>query len=179
MLFNKRLNIRKAIFLMISTITSGWILSGYAADTASTDVPITASIKVITCNLEVPDNVTLGSMTPGTQSYPPFSVKIDCPASMNTVLYAQVVSGNLTAGNLDRVDMTGPVTTGIPAQLWLWSQEDAKVITLDGSGNSDSTKGFCSNTTSRSCTLVPWTLVDVTTPRGQTSATIKFSIRYP
>ena len=178
MQLNKRRNTHKVIICVIATLATGWALFAQASDNASVIVPITASVKAGTCTLGVPDQVLLGSITPGTKQYNPFNVEITCLTATNTELYAQVVSGNLTAGTTDRVNMAGPVNTGTAAQLWLTSPE-GKVITLDGSGSTDSTKGFCSDAVSRTCTLTPSTLVDITTPRGQTIATIKFNIRYP
>lgn len=175
-----RLNNHIVMALMSSLVLlmAGVNQAHAATNTATATVTLKATFTAPPCTLTVPDQVFLGSITPGTKIYNPFSVEIACPTATNTVLYAQVVSGTLTSGSTTRMDMTGPANTGTPAQLWLTSSE-GKVITLDGSGSTDSTKGFCGGTSNRTCTLTPATLVAPDTPRGQTSATLRFSVAYP
>ncbi|WP_336285300.1 fimbrial protein [Citrobacter arsenatis] len=149
-----------------------------ATNEATATVTLTATFTSPPCTLTVPDQVFLGSIVPGTKQYSPFSVEINCPATTNTALYAEAVSGSLTSGSITRVDMTGPVNTGTPAQLWLMSP-DGKAVVLDGSGKNTPGARFCSGNANRSCTLTPVTQVDATTPRGQTSATLRLSVAYP
>ncbi|MFS9421792.1 hypothetical protein QNN87_26240, partial [Citrobacter sp. C411] len=68
-----------------------------AATSITKTVTLKATFRAPPCTLTVPDQVFLGSITQGTKIYNPFSMDIACPTAMNTVLYAQVVSGNLTA----------------------------------------------------------------------------------
>lgn len=149
-----------------------------ATNVATATVTLKATFTSPPCTLTVPDQVFLGSIVPGTKQYSPFSVEIACPTATDTALYAEVVSGRLTSGSTTRVDMTGPVNTGTPAQLWLTSA-DGSTVYLDGSGKDNKAQRFCSGNNNRSCVLTPYTLVDATTPRGQTTATLRLSVVYP
>ncbi|MDQ4429067.1 fimbrial protein [Yokenella regensburgei] len=149
-----------------------------ATNTATVTVTLKATFTAPPCTLTQPDQVFLGSILQGKQSYTPFSVEIACPTPTNTALYAEVVSGTLTAGSTTRVNMTAPVNTGTPAQLWLTSP-DGNPVTLDGSGNTTPASRFCSGDASRSCVLTPYTQVAADTPRGETTATLRLSVAYP
>lgn len=152
----------------------------HAADTyrASATVTLKATFMAPPCTLTVPDTVFLGSILRGQQNYRPFSVEIACPTATETALYAEVVSGTLTSGSTTRMDMTGPVNTGTPAQLWLMAP-DGNAVMLDGSGNDSLASRFCGGNSNRSCSLTPYTQVAADTPRGQTTATLRISVAYP
>lgn len=154
------------------------IHSAYSA-TATASVTLKATFIAPPCTITTPDQVPLGMMLSGSRSYLPFSIDISCPSATSTFMYVQIVQGALTAGTSDRVDMSGPAgTPGTPAQLWL-TDSDGKKVTLDGSGASDNTKGFCAGTTDRTCHLTPSVQVAANTPKGLTTATLRFSIAYP
>ncbi|MFS9421797.1 fimbrial protein, partial [Citrobacter sp. C411] len=89
-----------SVMVLISSLTL-LVAGGHnvhaATNTATATVTLKATFTAPPCTLTVPDQVFLGSITPGTKIYNPFSVEIACPTATNTVLYAQVVSGNLTA----------------------------------------------------------------------------------
>lgn len=147
--------------------------------TATASVKLKATFIAPPCTITTPDRVPLGMMLPGSRSYLPFSITISCLSATPTFLYAQIVQGSLSAGTTDRVDMNGPAgTTGTPAQLWL-TDSDGKTVILDGSGASDNTKGFCTGTTDRTCRLTPSVQVAANTPKGLTTATVRFSVAYP
>lgn len=150
------------------------------AVSATATVTLKATFTAPPCTITVPDQVFLGSMLPGEQSYAPFKVSVTCPggSTATSALYAEVVSGSLTSGRTDRVDMNGPAgSSGTPAQLWLTAE--GKTVALDGTGSTDDTKRFCTGTTDRQCSLIPSTLVSTGTPRGETTATIRVSVVYP
>ena len=154
------------------------IHSTYSA-TATASVTLKATFTAPPCTITTPDQVPLGMMLPGSRGYLPFSITFSCTNSTSTFLYAQIVQGVLTAGTSDRVDMSGPAgTPGTPAQLWL-TDSDGKTVTLDGSGATDNTKGFCTGTTERTCRLTPSVQVAANTPKGLTTAIIRFSVAYP
>ncbi|HFV9915423.1 TPA: fimbrial protein [Salmonella enterica subsp. diarizonae serovar 61:l,v:z35] len=138
------------------------------------------TIKLIvaqpTCSLTMPETALLGSIPEGTWARPPFSITIECDTPIRTALYAKVVRGSLIQGAADRMAMTG-AGEGTPVKLWM-TDEDGQNITLDGSGSTDSSKGFCNGTNRRSCTLTPYTQVAADTPRGNVSATLRFSVVY-
>ncbi|QIU92565.1 fimbrial protein [Yokenella regensburgei] len=113
---------------------------------AATSSSVTVTLKATfapPCTLTVPDQIFLGSILQGMKSYQPFSVEISCPTATNTALYAEVVSGTRTTGSTTRVNMTGPVNTGTPAQLWLTDPAGNEVV-LDGSGKDMPASRFCS-----------------------------------
>lgn len=147
-----------------------------ATNEATATVTLTATFTSPPCTLTVPDQVFLGSIVPGTKQYSPFSVEINCPATTNTALYAEAVSGSLAS--TDSMTMTGPGTPGQPANIWLTDPEGKKVV-LDGSGKNTPGARFCSGNANRSCVLTPYTKVFESTPRGQTSATLRLSVAYP
>ncbi|EAA7288980.1 fimbrial protein [Salmonella enterica subsp. enterica] len=146
--------------------------------TATATVTLKATFTAPPCTLTVPPTVFLGSILQGEKTYRPFSIDISCPSPVRTVVYAQQMGSSLVSGNAARMEMSGPAgASGTPAQFWL--NAEGKDILLDGSGATDETRGFCDGTTNRACTLTPSTLVAPDTPRGQTTATIRFSVMYP
>ncbi|MBC3378675.1 fimbrial protein [Serratia fonticola] len=148
------------------------------AVSSTATVTLKATFTAPPCTIATPDQVFLGGMLPGSRSYLPFNISISCPSVTSTVLYAQIVQGVLTSGSTDRVDMSGPAgSMGTPAQLWLTTE--GKTVTLDGSGATDSAKGFCAGTADRTCSLTPSVQVVADTPKGQTTATVRFSVMYP
>lgn len=176
-----RINATGLMTLLIAGMAAGItsLLSNITPANAaiSTDtVTLKATFTAPPCTLTVPDQVFLGSILQGTKSYRPFSVEISCPATTNTALYAEAVSGSLAAA--DMMTMTGPGTPGQPANIWL-TDPDGKKVVLDGSGKTTPGVQFCSGNTNRSCVLTPYTQVFADTPRGQTSATLRFSVTYP
>lgn len=153
---------------------------GARAVEAKATVTLKATFTAPPCTITTPTEVFLGSMLPGERSYPAFRVGITCPAgtTTDTALYAEPVGINLTAGRADRVDMSGPAgSSGTPAQLWL--AEAGNAVDLGGTGSTDKTKRFCAGNTDRQCVLTPSTLVSGDTPRGETRATLRFSVAYP
>ncbi|CAB5534487.1 Uncharacterised protein [Citrobacter werkmanii] len=151
-----------------------------APTTSTTTVALHVKFTAPPCSIIPPPEVFLGAMLPGEHSYPAFNIDISCPPGtpVNTALYAEPVGNSLTAGRTDRVDMSGPAgSSGTPAQLWL--AEAGSAVALDGAGSTDTTKQFCAGNTDRQCVLTPSTFVSVDTPRGETRATLRFSIAYP
>ncbi|EKO4894633.1 TPA: fimbrial protein [Salmonella enterica subsp. enterica serovar Stanley] len=144
--------------------------------TVTKQMMIKLKVEQPTCSLTLPDSVPLGSLPEGTHARPPFSITAECETPVRTTLYAQVVSGILSAGSADRMEMTGSVG-GTPVKLWM-ADEDGQNITLNGSGSTDSSKGFCSGTERRNCILTPYTQVAANTPPGDVSATLRFSMTY-
>lgn len=142
--------------------------------TVTKQMTIKLRVEQPTCSLTLPESVLLGSIPEGTHDRPPFSITTECDTPVRTALYAQVVSGRLSSA--DRMEMTGS-GEGTPVKLWM-KDEDGRNITLDGSGGTDSSKGFCSGAGQRSCTLTPYTQVAADTPRGNVSATLRFSVVY-
>lgn len=152
-----------------------------ATNVATATIVLTATFIKPPCSLAVPTQVMLGDMPPdgNAHGHAPLSVQITCWTPMDVALYAEVVQGSLTTGRTDRMDMTGPVSTGTPAQLWLTSPSDGKDIVLDGSGATDPGHSFCRGTTTRECVLQPTTQAFADTPRGLTRATLRLSVMYP
>ncbi len=144
--------------------------------TVTKHITVKLAVEQPTCTLTLPESVPLGSIPEGTYARPPFSITAECDTPVRTALYAQVVGGSLIQGTVDRMEMTGS-GEGTPVKLWM-TDEDGQNITLDGSGSTDSTKGFCSGIDRRSCTLTPYTQVAADTPRGNVSATLRFSVVY-
>lgn len=142
--------------------------------TVTKQMTIRLTVAQPTCSLTLPESVLLGSITEGTSGRPPFSITTECDTPVRTALYAQVVSGRLSSA--DRMEMTGS-GEGIPVKLWM-TDEAGKSITLDGGGGTDSSKVFCIGTEKRSCTLTPYTQVAANTPRGNVSASLRFSVVY-
>lgn len=168
------------ILLALSSTLMLLLAGTHPARAASSTATVTlkATFTAPPCSITTPDQVFLGSMLPGSRSYLPFNISISCPSATSTALYAQIVQGVLTSGTPDRVDMTGPAGAGTPAQLWL-TDAGGKTVMLDGSGATDSSRGFCAGTADRSCTLTPSVQVAADTPKGQTTATVRFSVMYP
>lgn len=152
--------------------------STHQASALTVTKPMTIQLKVEqpTCSLTLPDSVPLGSIPEGTHARPSFSIIAECDTPVRTTLYAQVVSGSLSAGSADRMEMTGPAGEA-PVKLWM-VDKDGQNITLNGSGSTDSSKGFCSGTERRDCILTPYTQVAANTPPGDVSATLRFSMTY-
>ena len=97
--------------------------------------------------------------------------------SVKTTLYAQNIGGRLDDTG-KKMMLDGIVTSGSPAMLWLVNE--GKAITLDGSGNHDTSATFCpGNGMARSCILTPYTQAFPTTPLQKVSATIRFALTYP
>ncbi|MBC6504730.1 fimbrial protein, partial [Citrobacter freundii] len=143
----------------------------HAASTATATVTITATFTAPPCTLTVPPTVFLGSILQGKQTYRPFSIDIACPTPTNTAIYAQQISGTIVDSSGTRMAMSGP-PGGTPAEFWL--ESESKEIDLAGGGAGDATKGFCAGDTNRSCMLTPFTQVATDTPRGETTATVRF-----
>ncbi|POT58545.1 fimbrial protein [Citrobacter amalonaticus] len=149
-----------------------------AATTATATVTIKATFTVPPCTLTVPPTVHLGSLVNGAQTHYPVKIDISCPTPVSTVIYGQQVGSSLVAGSSTRMAMTGPTgSSGTPAAFWLTAESHE--VDLTGDGATDKTKGFCAGTDNRSCTVTPSTLVVQDTPRGQTTATVRFSVMYP
>ena len=149
-----------------------------ATNTATATVTIKATFTAPPCTLTVPATVFLGSLLNGTQSYSPVKIDISCPVPTNAVIYGQQVGSALVAGSRTQMAMTVPAgSSGTPAAFWL--SAEGKEIDLTGDGATDETLGFCAGADNRSCTVTPSTRVTPDTPRGQTSATVRFSVMYP
>ncbi|MEG2567408.1 fimbrial protein [Citrobacter braakii] len=144
--------------------------------TVTKKMTIKLTVEQPTCSVTLPESVLLGSIPEGTYDRPPFIITTQCDTPVRTALYAQIISGSLIHGAADRMAMMG-TGGGTPVKLWI-TDEDGQSITLDGSGSTDSSKGFCSGTEPRSCTLTPYTQVTADTPRGNVSATLRFSVVY-
>ncbi|EBP9818083.1 fimbrial protein [Salmonella enterica] len=175
------MTLNKAVLL---ALTSSLVLLAaghspvHAASTATATVTIKAKFEVPPCTLTVPPTVFLGSILPGTQNYRPFTIDIECPVPVSAVIYGQQMGSAMVSGSRTRMAMTAPAGSGTPAAFWL--STEGKEIDLTGNGALDATLGFCAGTTDkRSCTLTPSTLVEADTPRGQTMATVRFSVMYP
>lgn len=138
------------------------------ANALTTDVKITATFIVPTCELVVPSVVYLGSMKNGLQSYNPFNFQVNCSTPTNTAVFAQAL-GALDTNSIDTTLMEG---SGV--KFWLKDNASNKNITLNG----ESGEVFCSGSNSRTCTLTPNTLVKPENPRGETYTTILLNIRY-
>ena len=165
------------VFSSSLVLLMAWLPSARAA-TSSATVTLKATFTAPPCTLTVPPTVHLGSLLNGTQSYNPVKIDINCPIPTNTVIYGEQIGSAMVGGNASRMEMTGPAgVTGTPAQFWLSTA--GKEIDLTGDGATDTTKGFCAGTDNRSCTLTPSTVVVPDTPRGQTTATVRFSVMYP
>lgn len=165
------------IFMCIILLS---VFNSANAVTTSNRVTVTARFTAPPCTLTMPDRVNLGAILPGAQSYPPFIIRLDCPLPAAIIaLYAEIVQGSLSAGSNNRVDMTGPAgSSGTPVKLWL-TDNDGKEVMLDGSGSSEESGRFCSGTGSRNCTITPNTEVEIDTPRGLTSAMLRFNVIVP
>lgn len=175
------MTLNKAVLLAM-TSSLALLVAGlhpaHAASTATATVTITATFTAPPCTLTLPDTVHLGSILQGEQTYRPFEIRIACPAPTSSALYAEPVGGSVISGTPSRMTMSGPAgATGTPAQFWL--KAEGKDILLDGSGATDATKGFCTGTVDRTCVLTPFTQVAADTPRGQTTAVVRFSVVYP
>ncbi|EGB2808529.1 fimbrial protein [Salmonella enterica] len=175
------MTLNKAVLLALSS-SLALLIAGLhpvrAATTATATVTIKATFTSPPCTLTVPDTVFLGSILPGTQTYRPFSIDISCPSPTNTVIYGQQMGSSLVAGSSTQMAMTGPAGgSGTPAAFWLSAGN--KDIDLTGGGATDGTLGFCAGTDNRSCTVTPSTRVMPDTPRGQATATVRFSVMYP
>lgn len=144
---------------------------------SSVIIDIKAQFVASVCDITMPNDVPLGAIYQGRRVYQPFSIVVNCPSSVNTFLYAEIISGSLPVGISDAVYMSSTDTTGTPARLSLTSQ-DGNVINLDGGGKTDEVKGFCKGNASRNCILTPSTFVETDTPYGQASAILRFSISY-
>ncbi|EIK6281968.1 fimbrial protein [Salmonella enterica] len=174
------MTLNKAILLVLAFCLA-LLAAGHPpvqAVTTTATVTINANFTAPPCTLTVPPTVSLGSILPGTQSYRPFTVNIECPVPVSSVIYGQQMGSTTIPGNSTRMAMTGPAgSSGTPAEFWL--NVEGKDIDLTGDGATDAKLGFCAGTDKRSCTLTPSTLVVSDTPRGQTSATVRFSVMYP
>ncbi|MBU2673304.1 fimbrial protein [Hafnia paralvei] len=174
------MTLNKAVHLAFSsllTLLAAGHQGAQAATSASATVTIKATFSSQPCTLTMPSAVHLGGLLNGTQSYNPVKIDINCPTPTNTVIYGEQIGSAMVGGNASRMEMTVPAgVTGTPAQFWL--STEGKEIDLTGDGATDETKGFCAGTDNRSCTLTPSTLVVQDTPRGQTTATIRFNINY-
>lgn len=154
------------IALWLGMLLIGNASLAQAATTAT--VTITATFVAPSCELDVPATVYLGSIKNGTQAYNPFSFQVNCRTPANTSVYAQAIEP-LDAGSVDTVLMTGS-----GAKFWLRDEASDKSIALNG----DSNEAFCAGENSRTCTLIPNTLVTPENARGETSTTIRLNIRY-
>lgn len=175
------MTLNKAVLLALSSSLELLIAGLHpvqAAATASATVTIKATFTSPPCTLTVPDTVFLGSLLNGTQTHYPVKIDISCPTSVSAVIYGQQVGSSLVTGSSTQMAMTGPAGSGgTPAAFWL--SAEGKDIDLTGDGATDEAKGFCAGTDNRSCTLTPSTRVEADTPRGQTTATVRFSVMYP
>lgn len=154
--------------LLVGMLLVGNASVAKAATEASAVTRLTATFVVPTCELAVPATVYLGSIKNGVQSYRPFSFQVNCSVPTDTSVYAQAV-GSLDTGSINTVLMEGS-----GAKFWLKDETDNKNITLNG----ESGEVFCAGSNSRTCTLIPNTLVTPDNTRGETSTTIRFNIRY-
>lgn len=177
-----RLTSRQLGRLMVMQALLWWSTALQAAGPSAT-ATVTLNITVVQppCSISLPATVSLGSILESVRSYPPFSIDISCTAGSTTVtsLFAEIVQGSLTPGYADRIDMTGPAgSSGTAAQLWLTAPDGGRVV-MDGSGSTEAGSQFCEGSSSRQCTLTPYTRTVADTPRGETTAVVRFSVAYP
>lgn len=175
------MTLNKAVLLALSSslvLLIAGLHPARAATTATATVTLKATFTAPPCTLTVPDTVYLGSLVNGTQNHNPVKIDISCPTPASAVIYGEPVGSPLVAGSTTRMAMTGPPGSGgTPAAFWL--STEGKDVDLTGAGATDKTLGFCAGTANRSCTVTPSTLVTPDTPRGQATATVRFSVMYP
>lgn len=161
---SKRIIQHAALLLSMLPISNASIANAAAEATAT----ITVTFVAPTCSLDVPAMVYLGSIKNGTQAYNPFSFQVNCSTPTNTSVYAAALDG-VESGSNNTVLMR---YSG--AKFWLKDETSNKNITLNG----DSGEVFCAGSNSRTCSLIPNTLVTPSNTRGESSTIIRFNIRY-
>lgn len=161
------LRIKHSTLSLLLTIIPG-VATAALTDTAT--ITIDATFTAPQCTLDVPANVNLGIIKPGTQKYNPIIMSIDCPSgSQRGGIYAQ--ARELVSGSSDAAQMTGDVT----GQLMLLDSGGAKISLVGISGTP-----FCDGTVTRECELTPQTLFgNQLTNGGKTSVVINFTLTQP
>lgn len=139
----------------------------------SVSIPLTLTTIAMPCTVDAPAVVQLGIIKNkvGDMHPPPFDVKVNCTAPLQTEVFAQTLTP-LLSGSKNSVVMTGEDSL---VQFWL--DYNSAAIRLDGDTNiTDS--GFCEGTNTRTCVLTPGVRVMSGVVPGVRTATIQLNVRY-
>lgn len=151
-----------------------------ATNSATATVVLKATFTAPPCEVAMPQQIFLGSILPTTASHPPFTLQITCPdAASNAAIYGVAVGSNMvTASRLAMLNTAGG--GGPAAQLWFTQNGSANEIALGVDGATDTSKQFCRGTGAvQTCTLIPWTYAETSSPKGETKATVTFTVVVP
>ncbi|EBQ4932495.1 hypothetical protein NVU42_004290 [Salmonella enterica] len=169
------------IFLRMLLILSWLVVPLPLVAAGAVDTTIKYSIRGVSCKVNAPSLVNLGSIPYGGKVYPPVAFRVTCPNAIKSEIYAQVVSGgqliNGTSSGLP--DHVAAADSGSGLQFKL-EKENGALVTLDGVDLGEGkASGFCGGNTTRTCTLSPMTWVAHSVAAGHVaSIIIRFTVRY-
>lgn len=168
--------------LMISAMvmaTSLFSFSAWAAESGITDFSV--RIKASTCTLSTVPEVDLGSITVGTTAdvKQKFLVNVLCPGQRSSYIWANVKAGTgyfATAGMM-WMYIGGSIPSGQYGTRFSLLDENGQEIALNGIGEQDAGKGFCSGDSTRSCAFTPRLIAGLESS-GEGSISMIFNIRH-
>lgn len=169
---------KAALAALMMTVMTG---SGQVATSATATLTINVTFTQPSCDITVPPEYNLGTLTPGKKSHAPLKITWKCEGDtpVKTALTATIVKGGTGSGN-EKVVLQTDSGTDTGATLSL--REKDSLIKLTGSTAGDyfcSDANAVSGVTERTCTLTPETNVSQNGPFGLASATLRFEVGYP
>lgn len=170
--------------LRVSMTLAAVLMASSGAHAATNDATATITVKATfvssLCDVEMPNRIFLGSILPRAISYAPFTLQIRCPDAASTAaLYGVAVGTTMdTASRLNMTNVNGDA--GTPAKLWFTEGGKPGEIPLGPDGLTDNSKQFCKGVGQiQTCVLTPWTFSTADTPKGETTATVTFTVVVP
>ncbi len=159
-IFNAFLTFFLLVFFCAEKLHAETILGSFTSQ-------VTVNYTPRTCDIKLPGDYDLGTLTPGTKQHKSFSVTINCNYTMQSDLKASIVNGNI--GNDSSI-----VTMSDGSSLRLL-ESGVVPVKFDGST-------FCSDTNvanyDRQCYFTPETTVNPSDFKGETRAAIIFEVVY-
>ncbi|EAY0104274.1 hypothetical protein BW450_19815 [Salmonella enterica] len=143
---------------------------------SSTTITLDATFRASPCDIGAPSEVDLGNVPHGEKNHPPITFTVNCPSTVKSEIYGQLVSG----GVLSRDGTTVFAKDGDAVQLSFREQgSHINKITLDGQDLGEGkSSGFCEGVQTRTCLLVPSTWVGDSAVNGDHTVLIRFTMRY-
>ncbi|POT58547.1 hypothetical protein C3432_11740 [Citrobacter amalonaticus] len=171
------------IFLIFNSFYSDAEQASYAKL-----IPITAIFVAPPCNVSFSDGgsnleINLGDISIGEKMHPPFSLNIDCKYSRQASIYAEVVTGSLSADDRELIHMQDEVTGNFTnAYLSLKDGSQPGNIEFNTVPGANSGTPICSGDLTRTCVITPVTTVksgSAIVAGTRLMAAIRFTIENP
>ncbi|WP_279632104.1 F18 fimbrial protein FedE [Escherichia albertii] len=165
-----------ALAALMMAVTAGCV---QAATVASSNMIIYITFTRSSCDIQVPPEYNLATLTPGVKEHENLKITWNCEGNtpVKTALTAAIVRGNANGNEKVTLLTDDGQATGVTLFL---KEKAGSLIKLTGPGGGNYFCGDAKEATGmRTCTLTPVTDVSRQGGTGLVSATLRFEVEYP